>query len=312
MEARGGRPRVGIALGGGSARGWAHIGVLKALAEIGIEPDVICGTSIGALVGAAHVTGELERLETWVRSITRLDILRLIDLRAGRGGFIAGVRIFEELRTAESDRRIEDLPKPYAAVATDFETGREVWLREGSLLDAVRASISLPGIFVPARVGDRWLLDGGLTNPVPVSVCRALGADVVIAVNLSGDVLSRNVLPPAPANGGEPAALEEALRRLPTSLQSRLRAAATLLGTGRDQARPPSVFEVIAGALNIMQDRLTRSRMAGDPPDVMLTPRLSQIRMLDFDRAAEAIAEGEVSVALARPALERMLERWSR
>jgi NTE family protein len=302
------RPRIGIALGSGSARGWAHIGVLKALVAAGVEPDVVCGTSIGALVGAAYVTGELDRLETWVRSITRLDILRLIDLRAGRGGFIAGARVFDQLRSAENDKRIEDLAKPYAAVATDFETGREVWLREGSLLDAVRASISLPGIFVPARVGDRWLVDGGLTNPVPVSVCRALGADVVLAVNLSGDVLSRNLQTATGTAETEPAALEDALKRLPAALQPRLRAAAAFFSpSGRDRARPPGVFDVITGALNIMQDRVTRSRMAGDPPDVVLTPRLWHVRMLEFDRAAEAIAEGEACVGAARASLERAL-----
>lgn len=299
-------PRIGLALGSGSARGWAHVGVLRALAAAGIEPEVVCGTSIGALVGAAYVTGELDRLEAWVRSITRLDILRLMDLRAGRGGFIAGARVFEQLRGAEPDKRIEDLDKAYAAVATDFETGREVWLRDGSLLDAVRASISLPGIFVPARIGERWLVDGGLVNPVPVSVCRALGADVVIAVNLAGDLMSRN-LQPVTGDEEESRALDEALRRLPKALQPRLRAAAAFFGGARDHARAPGVFEVIAGSLNIMQDRVTRSRMAGDPPDVVLTPRLWHIRMLEFDRAAEAIAEGEAAVEAARGSLERAL-----
>jgi NTE family protein len=299
-------PRVGVALGSGSARGWAHIGVLNGLAAAGIAPDVVCGTSIGALVGAAYVTGELERLERWVRSINRLDILRLMDLRPGRGGFVAGARVFEQLRSAESDKNIEDLEIPYAAVATDFETGREVWLREGSLLDAVRASISLPGVFVPARLGDRWLVDGGLVNPVPVSVCRALGADVVIAVNLGGDLTSRNVQPALPELD-EPAKLEDAVSRLPRALQPRLRAAAAFFSSSRDRARPPGLFDVVVGSLYIMQDRVTRSRLAGDPPDVLLAPRLLHLRMLEFDRAAEAIAEGEAAVEAARASLERAL-----
>ncbi|MEW6270921.1 MAG: patatin-like phospholipase RssA [Thermodesulfobacteriota bacterium] len=300
------RPRVGVALGSGSARGWAHIGVLNAMRAAGIAPDVVCGTSIGALVGAAYVTGELPRLERWVRSITRLDILRLLDLRAGRGGFVAGTRVFEQLRSAESDKNIEDLDVRYAAVATDFETGREVWLREGSLLDAVRASISLPGLFVPARVEGRWLVDGGLVNPVPVSVCRALGADVVIAVNLGGDLTSRNVQPALPELD-EPAKLEDAISRLPRALQPRLRAAASLLSSSRDRARPPGLLDVVAGSIYIMQDRVTRSRLAGDPADVIVSPRLPHVRLLEFDRAAEVIAEGEASFALVRESVERVL-----
>lgn len=282
--------------------------MLNALQNAGVAPDVVCGTSMGALVGAAYVTGQLARLERWARSITRLDILRLLDFYPGRGGFIAGARLFERLRSADSDKAIEDLEIAYAAVATDFETGREVWLREGSLLEAVRASISLPGIFVPARVDGRWLVDGGLVNPVPVSVCRALGADVVIAVNLGGDLSSRNMQAALPELA-EPTMLEEAISRLPRSLQERVRAAAGLLTSSRDRPRAPGLFDVVAGSIYIMQDRITRDRLAGDPPDVVLSPEVMQIRMLEFDRAAEAIAAGEASVESAHASIERALRR---
>lgn len=306
------RPRIGVALGSGSARGWAHIGVLRALSEMGVRSDVVCGTSIGALVGAAYGRGELDALEAWARAFTKLDILRLLDVTAARGGFIAGVRLLEGFRELTPDAAIEDLAVAYGAVATDFETGREVWLTRGSLLEAVRASISLPGIFVPYRHEGRWLVDGGLVNPVPVSVCRALGAEVVIAVNLSGDLAMRNALLRGAAEGHEESRrFEDALARLPPKLRERLEGPAALLDAalaGRGRERAPGLFDVLAGAMNIVQDRITRSRMAGDPPDVLVAPRLAHVRMLDFDQADELIAEGRAAFAQARPTLERLLE----
>jgi NTE family protein len=291
------RPRIGIALGSGSARGWAHIGVLRALQEAEVEPDVVCGTSIGALVGAAYVAGQLDALESWARSITILDIVGLMDVTLARGGLIAGERLFKGLQRFHRDVRIEHLHKPFAAVATEFGSGREVWLQRGSLLDAVRASTSLPGIFPPAKLGAQWLVDGGLVNPVPVSACRALGADVVIAVNLNGDLTSRMTAPRRGRAGRHPAAAPQ--RDLLGKLSARLArrgtdALAQQLFSGRRET--PGFFEVLAGALYIMQDRITRSRMAGDPPDVVLAPRLGHIRLLEFHRAAEAIDEGHAAV----------------
>ena len=293
-------PRLGIALGSGSARGWAHIGVLRALEAAGIEPDVVCGTSIGALVGGAYAAGQLDALETWVRSLSLLDVVGFMDVTLTRGGLIAGEKLFKGLRSFHSDIAIEKLRKPFAAVATDFGSGREIWLQKGSLLNAVRASTSLPGIFPPVKVSSQWLLDGGLVNPVPVSVCRALGAEVVIAVNLNGDLTSRNVPP-------------RAVRREPRTdkLSTRLR----LRGVGgflaaqllEPKQKTPGFFEVLAGALYIMQDRITRSRMAGDPPDVLLAPRLAQIRLLEFHRAEEAIDAGRAAVAPLLAEVQRAL-----
>jgi len=327
-------PRVGIALGSGSARGWAHIGVLRALTDAGIEPEVVAGTSIGALVGAAYVTGRLEALETWVRTIRRLDIVRLMDLTAGRGGFIAGARVFEQLRDGEPDRSIERLDKTFAAVATDLETGREIWLRDGSLLEAIRASVSVPGLFTPHRYRGRWLVDGGLVNPVPVSLCRALGAEVVIAVDLSGDVRDRGRAargrraPQPEASGDGSGGADETVERaagpdvgaeaasgLPARVRAVLEGRASFLAlfgqeaerAGRD--RPPGFFEVLATSVNIMQDRITRSRLAGDPPDAVVTPRLGYIRLLDFDHAAEAIAVGRAATEEVLPAIGRVLGR---
>src|SRR5215470_13204851 len=185
-------PRIGLALGSGSARGWAHIGVIEALTEAGIEPDIVCGCSVGALVGAAYVAGQLPALKDFAQSLTWREIASLLDVRLSGGGLVAGNEIVALLRTMKISAPIGSYPKAFAAVATDLETGREIWLREGSIEEAVRASISLPGILSPTRHSDRWLVDGGLVNPVPVSVCRALGAEVVIAVNLNGDIVGRH------------------------------------------------------------------------------------------------------------------------
>ncbi len=305
-------PRIGIALGSGSARGWAHIGVLRALAESGIAPAVVCGTSIGALVGGSYVTDQLDALESWARSITLLDIVGLMDVRLARGGFIGGARLFAGLRRIQKDVRIEDLPKPFAAIATEFASGREVWLQRGSLLDAIRASAALPGIFPPFRYGEHWLVDGGLVNPVPVSACRALGADVVIAVNLNGDLTSRN-RPARPARHLRRRGRRvrpEFLDKLSARLRKEFRNTTSLFATRRQRvlkAEPPGFFEVLGGAIYIMQDRITRSRLAGDPPDVLLTPRLGHIRLFDFDRSDEVISEGRACVVPMLPAIERAL-----
>jgi NTE family protein len=292
------RPRIGLALGSGSARGWAHIGVLRALAAAGIEADVVCGTSIGALVGGAYVAGRLDALETWVRSISRLDMVRLMDVTLARGGVIGGTKLFKGLRNLKLNVRIEELPKPFAAVATDFATGSEIWLQKGSLLDAVRASISLPGIFPPSKLGKQWLLDGGLVNPVPVSVCRALGAEMVIAVNLNGDLTSRNLPPRKKAAVVRPTGSPDLFNRLSARLKGEFQSTTSLLvpQLAGAKRKTPGFLDVLAGAIYIMQDRITRSRMAGDPPDVLLAPRLGHIRLLDFHRSEEAIAEGSACV----------------
>jgi NTE family protein len=298
------RPRIGIALGSGSARGWAHIGVLRALIEAGVELDVVCGASIGALVGGAYVSGRLDALDDWARSVTWFDIVRLMDVTLTRGGVITGERLFKGVRSLLPDQQIETLPKPFAAVATDFVTGRELWLQKGSLIDAVRASSALPGLFPPVKLGADWLVDGGLVNPVPVSVCRALGAELVIAVNLNGDITSRNVAPRAARRRARlpPQREPDLLNKLSARLREEFRGTASFLSAQllRPRRRGPGFFEVLAGTIYIMQDRITRSRMAGDPPEVMVAPQLGHIRLLDFHRAEEAIDEG---YACVRPLL---------
>ncbi len=307
------RPRIGLALGSGSARGWAHIGVIDSLIEAGIEPDVVCGTSIGALVGAAYVAGKLDGLRQWAETATWRAILKLTDVRLTGGGLLNGRQVVAFLQQLGIDQPIESYGRPYAAVATDLATGREIWLQSGPIHEAVRASIALPGILSPARIDGRWLVDGGLSNPIPVSVCRALGADVIIAVNLNGDLLARRYaveLDPSTAPSEQTAGVSQAiLRRVAGKLPGARgrRAAKEAADAAPPREPPPGYFDVLATSLNIMQDHITRTRLAGEPPHVMLVPRLRGIGLMEFNRAHEAIAEGRACVEQALPTLKRYL-----
>lgn len=305
------RPRIGLALGSGSARGWSHIGVIEALQKAGIEPDIVCGASFGAIVGAAYVTNQLAALKAFAEALTWREIVGLLDVGISGGGLINGKSIVELLRALKIDTPIETCAKPFAAIATDLETGREIWLRQGPIDEAVRASIALPGIFSPARNGDRWLVDGGLVNPVPVSVCRALGADVVIAVDLNGDIMGRRFKAETakPLFGGFTAMPPEFVRRLLEQIPAGIRNQASAIAPKLLESAPasPGYFDVLANSINIMQDQITRSRLAGEPPHVMLVPRLGDIGLMEFHRATEAIAEGYACVEQAMPALRRYI-----
>ncbi|PJJ99575.1 patatin [Lysobacteraceae bacterium NML91-0213] len=267
--------RIGLALGGGSARGWAHIGVIRELEALGVEVHLIAGTSIGALVGAIHAGGALGEFEEWVGTLTRRTMFSLMDFQLG-SGVLKGTRLMDFFRACFQDRDIEDLALPFAATATSLRTGAEVWLRSGSMLDAVRASIALPGLFSPVLHEGRLLVDGGLVNPVPVSLARAMEADFVIGVDLSTDLLERS----AP------------------------HAAAVPPGRAPGQ---PSMLDVITTSIDIMQVRISRSRMAGDPPEALIRPRVAHIGILEFHRAAEAIAAGREAVQEALPVLRARL-----
>ncbi len=303
------RPRIGLALGSGSARGWSHIGVIEALVEAGIEPDIVCGASMGALVGAAYAGGKLDKLRKWADTATWRQILGMMDVGMSGGGLIDGKPVIKALRGLGIAGAIEDLERTFAAVATDLATGREVWFQSGPLLDAVRASIAVPGIFSPVRHHGQWLLDGGLVNPVPVSLCRALGADVIVAVNVNGDQLGRwrRGEPAAAAKPAEPPSRESfaaMLARLPAALGDQISQIAPRLIA---QNGAPGYFDVLTGAIDIMQDHITRARLAGEPPHVMLMPRLRDIGPMDYHRAAEAISAGRAAVADALPAIRRCL-----
>jgi NTE family protein len=281
-----------LALGGGAARGWAHIGVVKALANAGIKPDIIVGTSIGAVVGACHAGGRLDALETFARELTRRRVFGYLDFNFAGTGLINGQRLCQRLDQELGDLHIEELEQRFTAVATEIGTGHEIWLSHGRVVDAVRASYALPGIFKPVKINNRWLFDGALVNPIPVSVCRAHGARYVIAVNLNFDMCGRGTIVPhfepeiveaPPEPEPEPILGKNgiAVRRL---LQRQI------FGKGETA---PGISTVMVEAFNIVQDRIARSRLAGDPPDLMINPRLGGIGLFDFHRADELIECGE-------------------
>ncbi|TJY61917.1 patatin-like phospholipase RssA [Sinimarinibacterium sp. CAU 1509] len=274
-------PVVGLALGSGSARGWAHIGVIQALEQMGVRPMVVAGTSIGALVGAVYVSGQLDAFSAWVQKLTAREVLGFLDLSFS-GGFVKGERLFAFFEEQHSNPQIEALGQRYVSVCTEMQTGREIWITQGPILPAARASCALPGLFSPVRYEQRWMLDGGLVNPVPVSACRALGAEVVIAVNLNAQLVGSHfsrVMTGDAESGAEAG-----------NGRSWWQKAAGYLSSGSADA--PSVFDVMATSVNILQDRVTRSRMAGDPPELTLVPMLEDFALMDFHRAPEAIAEG--------------------
>ena len=294
------RPKIGLALGSGAARGWSQIGVLEGLAELGITPEVVAGTSVGALVGAAIATGRLPALKAKLENFGRGRTAALLDVHVATGGLIEGRKIDNWLKELGIAGDIEKLPVRYGAVATDLASGREIWLEHGSIGRAVRASIGMPGIFSPVRHDDRWLIDGGLVNPVPVSLARALGADIVIAVDLNSTLVGRRfVATDAVTSITAPAVAGQAPQWVIDAVNPILQ---RVLQPGTDY---PSYFQVLANSLNIMQDRITRMRLAGDPPEVLLCPRLAEFSWLDFHRADEAIAEGVACVQASAAAIRR-------
>ena len=279
------RSRIGLALGSGAARGWAHIGVLRALNEIGVRPDVVVGTSIGAVVGSCYCAGLLDDVEAFARRLTRRKVFGFLDVNFTGGGLFTGNKLTRLLDTEFKDRRIEDLDPAFVCVTTELETGHEIWIRRGRLVSAIRASYAIPGLFQPILINGRWLVDGAIVNPIPVSVCRAFGAEVVIAVNLSSDVFGRGtIIHDHPGDGPDetPEAAtgpDETGRKLQRQL----------IDSGE---RPPGLTSVVIEAYNIIQDRIARSRLAGDPPDLLVGPRLGAIGHFEFHRAEEAIDIG--------------------
>jgi len=302
------RPTIGLALGGGAARGFAHIGVIRALEAHGIVPDVIVGTSIGAVVGGCYAAKEMDNLDRWARTLTVRGVLGYLDISLSGSGLIGGGHLAAQLETGLKESRVEDLPIRFAAIATEFNTGHEIWLTRGRLSDALRASYSLPGIFPPVRIGGRWLVDGALVNPVPVSAARALGARLVIAVNLNSDLFGRGTII---ANHGtdendtapEPVKVN-GFRRMFSGERSLRR---QFFGRrGR-----PGLPTVMVEAFNVMQDRITRARLAGDPPDVLISPRLGGIGWFDFHRAAEAVEIGSEAATKALDAVSEAVTALS-
>jgi len=295
-------PRIGIALGGGAARGWSHLGVMEELEAIGIQPDVIAGCSIGSVVGAFYSKGRLAELREFAEGLTVLKMIEFLDITLKVGGVISGQKVTRWIEHELEDMAVEDLPIPFGAVAADIRTGGEVWLRQGPVSQAIRASIAIPGLLTPWPVHGRWLTDGGLVNPVPVSLARAMGADIVIAVDINGgafrffDDRAGDLVPLDPDPEPEPTPpnwLDELADHLPGSLKESTRKMVRDLLRQKD--RGPQQYEVIVNAISVMSTRITRARAAMDPADVMITPDLASINVTQFYKAAEAIEAGRVA-----------------
>lgn len=297
--------KVALALGSGAARGWSHIGVIKALEEMGVRINMVAGTSIGSLVGAGYASGRLAEIEQWVQGMNRWEVFNLLDFGFNHGGIIGGEKVFNRAREEFGQRNIEDLPITYGAVATDLYSGREIWLRKGDLYDASRASCAMPGVLSPKSFDGRWLIDGGLVNPVPVSLCRALGADFVIAVHLNSQLNSKVLqqrgrsIPPQT----ETEQLEK--EKMDTEVQDNENGFFDNMWSGSKEYldsfkerfrnngdKAPGMFSVMASSIDIMQERITKARMAGDPPDILVQPKLGHIGIMEFYRGQEAIDLG--------------------
>jgi NTE family protein len=304
------RPIIGLALGGGAARGFAHIGVLRTLLAHGIVPNVVVGTSIGAVVGGSYAAGHLDTLEEWARSLQPRNILSYLDIRLNGSGLIGGNKLAAQLEASLGHTVIEDLPLKFASVATEVRTGHEIWLTHGRLVDAMRASYALPGIFSPVLVGDRWLVDGALVNPVPVSAARALGAEIVIAANLSNDVFGHSTTifnhgtGPEEAPAPEPELVPPPKRGFGKFFSAEHTVKREFFGGGGR----PGISSVMVDAFNIMQDRITRARLAGDPPDLLIAPRVGKIGWFDFHRADEMIAHGVRATERAIESIQEAIE----
>jgi NTE family protein len=331
--------KIGLALGSGAARGWAHIGVIQALEEMGIKIDIVSGCSIGSYVGAAYASGKLTELATWVESLTEWQVYALMGVGFHRGGLVSGLKVFKALEDEFSFSTFEQLHKPFAAVATDLYSGREVNFTQGSVIDAVRASCAIPGLFPPQLINNRWLVDGGVVNPVPVNMCRMLGADIVIAVNLSADFRPQSLVNNTVDHGNNQKKTTDFFKRSQQQIQQWFKKAnanssdngseneitteqadsdhltqecleilepAELLTSEKSDTLSaeeqtlvppaPSIINAMTGSLDILSARVTRSRLAGDPPDILIEPALRDFGMMDFYQAKDLINHGRTSV----------------
>jgi len=294
------KKRIGLALGSGSARGWSHIGVIKCLLEAGIPINLVCGSSMGAVVGGAYAAGILNALEDLARDFSWIDFLKFMDVSLSRRGLLEGDRITDFFREKISNRLIEELTLPYGAVAVDLHTGKEVCFRKGPLLDAMRASFSLPGLFTPFQRGQQCLIDGGLVNPVPVSLCRAMGADIVIAVNLNDGIVQKNIFR---KNSQNNKAIQDKVMDVFRSEFISSNFPFIKIADTPQKEKTPNMIEVMAKSIYIMQDRITRQRLLVDRPDVLISPPLSCIGLLEFHRAKETIEAGWNSTKEFLPAI---------
>ena len=302
------KPGIGLALGGGMARGFAHIGVLNCLDRHGIKPSIVAGTSIGAVVGGCYLVGKLKEFEEWALSLNRLKILSYLDIRVRSAGLIGGSRLNNLLLQHFKDLKVEDLETPFITIAADLLTGHEVWIRKGPMIEAMQASFALPGVFPPVKRNHRFLVDGALINPVPVSACQAMGARMTIGVDLHADIIGKAAKPGQAYQTvagfdlfNDADVPPEEQEKVSTGMTRRL---------FRREKNNPSLFGVMVSALGIMQDRMTRSRLAADPPDVHIKPQIGHIGLLEFEKGRELIAEGDAACERMIPTIRDAMRQF--
>jgi NTE family protein len=309
------RKTVGLVLGSGSSRGWAHIGVIEALEEENVPIDYIAGCSIGSYVGAIYASGSLQSLKEFVLRMDGKKVFSYFDIVFPRAGFLNGTKRLKELYSMHTDAAdFSDLKIPLMVVATDLETGKKVVLKSGSILHALRATMSIPGLFAPVKVKDRWLVDGGLVDPVPVGVARALEADVVIAVDLNSGIVSgkkrtRQSRRAAKKTDDPQAYKSELFKKLSAYYETAgINVADKINEMLRRESSVPDIIETVMTSINIMQERITLINLAVEPPDVLIQPHLGQLKMMDFDQVEHTIEEGYVGVKDKIEVIKALLE----
>jgi NTE family protein len=311
--------KIGLALGSGGARGWAHLGVLQRLSELGIVPHCVAGTSIGSIAAALYATDSLATMEDLATHLDWKRVAQLfLEVKFPRSGLLTGKNFIHMLKSIIPVRQIEDLRLPYAAVATDLETEKEVVLCSGNLFDAIRASIGIPGIFTPTRLSGKYLVDGGLVNPLPVSVCRAMGADLVIAVdiNLRAAPHTRKLAKPQPAPP-EPSVritqLIATLGKLMPQMQAPMEDTALRWLTPKTKSDDAlTIFDVLTRSFRLAENQITRRELELNPPDLLIQPEVGNIMTLEFHRGPEAIAAGIRAVNECLPLLHSFLPTANR
>ena len=288
--------QVTLVLGGGAARGLAHIGVIRVLEEEGFIISAITGTSMGALVGGIYAAGKLDKYTDWVTSLTKKDVIQYLDVSfRAKSGILKGDLIMEALRDFVGDVSIESLTIPFLAVATDLTARKEVWITRGKLFDAIRASISVPGVFTPHRFAGRWMVDGGLLNPVPVTPAAQTLAGVTIAVDVTGPRSANPFGQIETRELEQPPQLRKKIEEFLVSIQN-------YLGTEASQEDDqPALSDVLINSFETMQETLSRYKLAANPPDLLISIPKNICAAHEFFRASELI---EAGAWWARRALE--------
>lgn len=315
------RKSVGLVLGSGASRGWAHIGVIRALEEANIAIDYIAGSSVGAYVGAIYASGSLGSLEKFLLEMDGKKIFSYFDVVFPKSGLLNGSKRVQELFSMHTDAKdFSDLLIPVMMVATDLERGKKVIIKSGSILKALRATMSYPGLFEPVYMGGRWLVDGGIVDPVPVGIARAMGAGVVIAVDLNSRIVSRSKTYDTVDTAGSGVVVRDALAGDSVNRNELVKKMSDFYGNIEHSVRQktshllhrdvatPDIIETVMTSVGIMQERITRTNLAVEQPDILIQPRLGELKMMNFDQIKHTIEEGYLGASEKMDDIKTMLK----